>query len=207
MNLKKKEILLFFGLVLGFLFVTQGKSMFDAKESIIRDSGSSVFQEIKILKDKNKALSKEVEELTNNLSDLSDMDLAVEAIKQDIEKFKKLSGKYPIFGSGVEVIISAQIQVPFIIDLVNELYNSGASAVSINGIRLSNLTSGIDVMPNGQLFIDSFVLSSPYKISALGDSKTITDILYASGGIVDRIKKTSPGLDIIVQSKDIIQMN
>lgn len=207
MNLKKKEILLFFGLVLGFLFVTQGKSMFDAKESIIRDSGSSVFQEIKILKDKNKALSKEVEELTNNLSDLSDMDLAVEAIKQDIEKFKKLSGKYPIFGSGVEVIISAQIQVPFIIDLVNELYNSGASAVSINGIRLSNLTSGIDVMPNGQLFIDSFVLSSPYKISALGDSKTITDILYASGGIVDRIKKTNPGLDIIVQSKDIIQMN
>ncbi len=207
MNLKKKEILLFFGLVLGFLFVTQGKSMFDAKESIIRDSGSSVFQEIKILKDKNKALSKEVEELNKNLSDLSDQDLAVEAIKQDIEKFKKLSGKYPIFGSGVEVIISAQIQVPFIIDLVNELYNSGASAVSINGIRLSNLTSGIDVMPNGQLFIDSFVISSPYKISALGDSKTITDILFASGGIVDRIKRMKPGVDVIVQSKDIIQMN
>lgn len=207
MNIKNKEILLVFGLLLGFLFVTQGKSMLDAKEVLSRDLGSSVFQEIKILKDKNKSLSKGVEELTKNYNDLSDIDLAVDAIKEDIEKYKKLSGKYPIFGSGVEIIIDKQISVPFLIDLINELYNSGANAVAINGIRLTNQTNGIDVMPSGQIFVDSFVLSNPYKITALGDGETMSDLLYANGGIIQRLNNSISDIEIIVQSKEIIKMN
>lgn len=204
---KKKEILIIFGIILGILIIAQGKSMTGVKEVLIRDSGKSVFQEIKIFKDKNKELNKEVDDLSKNLENLSDQDLAIEAIKSDIKKFKKLSGQYPVFGQGVEIIINSGITAPFIIDIINELYNSGANAVSINGVRLTNQTNGIDVMPNGQLFIDSYVLSTPYKISALGDGKTMSEILYSAGGIIERVKNTFPNNDIILQTKDVIQMN
>jgi uncharacterized protein YlxW (UPF0749 family) len=206
MNIKK-QILLFFGVMLGILIVAQGKLLFEVKDTLSRDTDKSIFQEIKLLKDKNKDLNKELQSLSENLEKLSNQDLAIEAIKDDIDKFKKISGNYSIFGTGVEVIVISPVHASFIVDLINELNNSGANAIAINGIRISNKTNGIDIMPNGQLFVESFVLSSPYKITAIGDSRSMEELLYANGGLIERTKKNLPDFEIIVQRKEVIQMS
>jgi uncharacterized protein YlxW (UPF0749 family) len=207
MILSKKEILLAFGLILGFLVFSQGKSMGEAKENLVRDTNTSIFQEIKILKNKNKELNKDLDNLNNNFEKLSNQDLAIEAIKDDINKYKKTSGKYPIFGPGVEIIIESSVSPQFMIDLINELYNSSANAVSINGIRITNQRNGIDSMPNGQLFIDSFVFSTPYKINAIGDANTIKNLILAPNGFIQRAIDSNQGMEVLVQNKDIIQMD
>ena len=204
---KKYQILLAFGFILGLLIILQGRAYFHMEESLARDSLRNIFQEIKILKDKNSDLKNTVSDLTTTLEQLSDQDTALKSIAEDMKKYKKLTGDYQIFGSGIELTIDQPIQAPYMVDFINELFNAGAYAVSVNGIRLTNSTKGIDSSPIGQLFINSTLLSPPYILNAIGEPKNMIDIINVQGGIVDRTKKKYPGISVYISSKEVIKMD
>ena len=59
-------------------------------------------------------------------------------IFQEIKKHEKLNGKSPIYGPGLRIEINADISSQWLVDFINELFNSTAQAVSINSIRITN---------------------------------------------------------------------
>lgn len=204
---KIKKCLLFIGILLGFLAIVQGRSFMRVDSLLSREAQTNVFQEIKILKVKNKDLQNEIKNLENTVEQLQDQNFALEVIEKEINEYMKLSGNYPIFGPGVNVLLDGEIHAPWVIDMINELYNAGAEAVSINGIRISNKASGIDVMPNDQLLINGSILTSPFNLNAIGKSDSILEILELPGGIFDRLEAAYSDVQIHSEMKDVIQMD
>lgn len=191
----------------GFLFVLQSRSYTVATETLVRESDSSIFQEIRILKNKNDDLRNEIVKLDETLDQLLNQDSALEAIAEELDTYKKLSGNFPVSGPGFHLTIDGDITVPWIVDLVNELFNAGAEAVDVNGIRIVNKTLGLDVLPNGQLLINGIVTTPPLEIRAIGEAELITEVLELPGGILDRIEEAVEGVKIDSKRLDAIQMN
>jgi len=191
----------------GFLLIIQSRSYEMATNTLVRDKTSSIFQELKILKDKNDDLRSEVEKLEETMNQLRNQDSALEAIAEEIEKYRKLSGDFPISGPGLKINLDGDITVPWVVDLINEIYNAGAEAVSINEIRIVNQTAGFEVLPQGQILINGSIITPPLEINAIGESTKISESLEASGGIFDRLELAIPKLKIKVERLDQIDMN
>lgn len=193
--------------ILGFFTIVQSKSLEHVNNLLQRDSNSNVFQEIKILRDKNSDLKNEIDDLQNTIGQLTDQNKALNAVQEEIDRYTKLSGSSSIFGPGVSVEISGKVTTPWVIDLINEFFNSGAQAVSINGIRIINKTAGFDILPQGQMLLNGSILTPPYEFNAIGEASTLASILQSPGAIFSRLKKTFPDAKINITTKDIIQMN
>ncbi|MFH1284492.1 MAG: DUF881 domain-containing protein [Candidatus Peregrinibacteria bacterium] len=194
-------------ILLGIAIPVQVRSLGGIKDDLIRDSRSNVFQEIMILKEKNEDLRTEISDLQNTLDQFADQTAALDSIENEILKYKKLSGLSPVFGQGLSITIDGKITTPWIVDLVNEFFNSGAQAVSVNNIRITNQTVGFDTLPQGQILLNGSILSTPYVFNIIGDGSTILDILEIPGGIFDRIKESFSNLSIEKTRKDVIQIN
>lgn len=131
--------------------------------------------------------------------------LAQEVVEEEINQLKMLSGEQDVFGPGIEITFSSPMKSFWITDLVAELVNAGAQAVSINDLRLTERTAGFrDV--GGGLVMRRFFLRAPFKISAIGPSNELNQAVSQSGGILDRIKKSTPGMTINYVRKDEVWM-
>lgn len=193
--------------LLGFFIIAESQSLQSVNEILLRDSQSNIFEEIKILKEKSGSLKKEADELEENLALLSDQNSALKVVEEEIFKYKKLNGKFQIFGPGVTVNIEEKLTVPWVIDIINDFFNSGGEAVSVNGIRIVNNTMGFDALPNGQILLNGSILSPPFVFNVLGEASKIQTLLELPGGIFDRLESNFPKIRIDVSKKEIIQMN
>lgn len=202
----RKIYILVVAIFLGILIVAQIRTFSGLNDAYRRDSQSNVFNEIKILKDKNTDLRSEILDLESTIKQLDNQNLTLASIDDEIKKYKALNGESPIFGPGVMVTIDGQLTTPWIVDLINEFYNSGAQAVSVNGIRITNKAIGFDTMPQGQILLNGSILSSPYVFGIIGDSSTIINILELPQGIFDRIESVIKNLTIKTDVKEIVQM-
>lgn len=203
----KKIYIMIVAIVFGILLITQLRSFLQINDVFLRETQSNIFQEIKILKDKNADLREEIDKLELNLNQINDQNAVLEVLEKEINEYKKLNGKYPIFGAGVSVNIESNLTTPWVIDLINEFYNAGAQAVSINDIRLTNKALGFDTLPQDQILLNGVILSSPYVFNVIGDSSVIMDALELPGGIFDRIEASFKGIVIKIDKKEVIQMN
>ncbi len=205
MQLKKSYILISAALI-GFFIVIQTRSFEDVNNLLLRDQESNIFQEIQILIDKNDELEEEVDSLEDTYTNISDQNFVLESIKEEIKKYQNLNGDKSIFGPGITVKLEDEITTPWITDLINDFFSSGAQAVSINGIRITNQTVGFDTLPQGQILLNGSILSAPYFFDVIGESEVLSEILELPGGIFDRLQNNFPDLKIDVSRKEVIQM-
>lgn len=202
----KKAFIVVVALILGVLVVSQIKSFSEINSLFIRDTQSNVFQEIMILKVKNEDLRSEIEDLDSTLEQLEDQNSALDVIEEEINKYKLLNGEFSIFGPGISITIEAELTTPWVIDLINELFNSGVQAISMNGVRLTNKSIGFDTLPQGQILLNGVILTSPFVVDVVGEPSMILDILELPGDILDRLESAFPEIIIDTESKEIIQM-
>lgn len=203
----KKHYILVTAVALGFLISLQAKSYETVEEEYLRDVQSNIFQEIKILKEKNENLRREVSALERDVENFEDKNLALQAIEDQISRYEKLSGRTPVFGAGITVTIDGDLTTPWMVDLVNAFFNAGAEAISVNNIRLVNRTVGFDTLPRGQTLLNGSIITPPYVFNIVGNSSDIIKFLELPGGIFSRIKAAVPDLDIETSPRDVIQMN
>jgi len=172
-----------------------------------RESFTNVFHEIKLLKEKNDDLRRDIDTLKANLDSLNSRSLAIQSMEDEITQYKKLDGGYPVFGEGGNIVIDAELNVAWMVDIINELLVSEAQAISINGIRITNYSIGFDSSPNGSLFINGEVLSPPFRVEFIGDYPTIDGILSMQGGFLDRLKLAFPKAEIDIEDKSLVRMS
>ncbi|PIR54667.1 hypothetical protein COU74_05260 [Candidatus Peregrinibacteria bacterium CG10_big_fil_rev_8_21_14_0_10_36_19] len=201
----RKIYILVVAILLGIFVVAQNKS-FNKLDVLSRDGKSNVFQEIQILKEKNLSLKSEMDDLEANLKLLTSQGDALKAIDDEIKRYTKISGQSPIFGPGFYIKFEGKITTPWLVDFINELWSTGAQAVAVNGIRITNETVGFDSLPQGQVLLNGSILSSPFVIEVIGESSTILGNIEVGGGILQRMKAALPGMKVSYERKDIIQM-
>lgn len=151
---------------------------------------------------KNLTLQKELHEKQEKVREIEN-ELSQEAqvyfnLAEDAEKLRMYLGKIGVKGQGVEVTLSDGAYNPdeeninnyivheqHVFKVINELYISGASAIAINGQRLSHNSY---IVCNGPVIeIDGYQHPAPFIITAIGDAEVLTSALNLTGGVKDTL--------------------
>lgn len=146
-------------------------------------------------------------------------DKTVALIKTELDNTKLLAGLSEVNGQGLIITLDdtdALTQIALdagyydpnayiihdsdLVMVVNELLAAGAEAISINGQRITGLTSIRCTGP--QVVINDVRTVAPFKILAIGESTKLRGSLSLRGGIIDTIKADSINVTI-EESEDI----
>lgn len=133
---------------------------------------------------------------------------ASELLDEELKQSKLLLGTTDVVGEGVVVTLTDNneysITASDLIDLINELRFAGAEAISINGIRIINMTEIADiygyilVTPNQRLV-------SPYVVKAIGNQTYLTSTLCLKNtGFIDSY--TNSGKSVSLEQQRNIEI-
>lgn len=168
----------------------------------------------------NQELQKELDDKQKHLLEI-EQELADETqiyynLTEDAEKYRMFLGKIKIKGSGVQVTLSDGDYNPnehyanqyivhehHIFKVINELNISGASAIAVNGQRLSHDSY---ILCNGPVIeIDGQKHPAPFVITAIGDADTMAASLNIIGGVKDLL--VNENVQFSLEKKDNLIMD
>jgi uncharacterized protein YlxW (UPF0749 family) len=150
----------------------------------------------------NRKLQKELKQkqsqVLKNEKEMSKEASVFYSLADEAEKYRMFLGEVKVKGKGVTVTLDDGAYDPkdsnvnnylvhefHVFKVVNELYVSGASAVAINGQRLSSQSY---IVCNGPvIMIDGEPHPAPFVISAIGDPDVLSKALNLSGGVKDQL--------------------
>lgn len=116
---------------------------------------------------------------------------AVTNIQAQRDMLYQINGQVPVKGPGVEVVFSGETPLLYLdlVDIVNELWASGAEAVAVNKERVTASTSFYYTETDSRIYLtaNGNILHYPITIKAVGDRNTLEKGLTFPGGIVDNL--------------------
>lgn len=207
LNTQRRRAIFITSFILGVFVVIQSRSFDGLTQINTRDSASNTFRELQVLRDTNRNLQGETVSLQDLLEKTKDSSSSLKVLEQEIRKFEVINGNQKIKGPGIIVHVPDHTELASLIDLTNELFNTGAEAVSVNGVRLIGNSFGFDAIPNGQVLMNGMILEPPYTFSAIGDSTVLENSLRQAGGIVQRYDRKHPGKTLKIEKKDRIDID
>ncbi len=122
----------------------------------------------------------------------------VPQMMEDLDRMRRINGAVGVVGGGVEVRVGGGVDVFSLQDLVNEVRNAGAEAISLNGYRLTIRTS-LSADSRG-ITIDDHPIQPPYVLQAIGDPTTMATALNRRGGQLQMMQASYPGLEVSVKA-------
>jgi uncharacterized protein YlxW (UPF0749 family) len=131
-------------------------------------------------------------------------DSSAASIRNDLQRLLGWSGAIGVNGAGVRVSVSGTLPAAGINSLVNELWNAGAEAISIDGIRL---VPGLVVKGDAStLELAGSPLVAPLEILAVGQSETLAGSLTRAGGPIAQLSASYPDVTLSVSGQDLVQI-
>lgn len=200
-------------IVLGFLLSTQFQTQQKVLSALDAQRKEDLIAVWKNLDDKKRMLQQEIENLDAAYQDLlAQSEKGTSALKtmvDDIHRLRLISGMIPVTGPGITVTITGDAPLYFLdlVDLVNELWATGAEAISVNDHRITSRTSISEASDAFSFYItvDGERLLFPVIVKAIGDPHTLEKGLTFTGGLID-IWKTQYGIHPEVQQKQEINI-
>ncbi len=189
--------------LVGFLVVTQLRGQLAAPPP-----GRSTLDDARLLSDLIEANNRLRTEITKTEQELAALQgnsgVDVDTLVNELNRLKAINGLLEVSGPGVEVEVLGNPEPFEMLDLVNELRNAGAEAITIGNpqttVRLvyrSSIGGG-----RGWLLVDGILLSGPYYVRAIGAPDTLLRTLERRGGLVALLRYTHPDWVITVRQVD-----
>ena len=131
-----------------------------------------------------------------------------ELINKELVEAKRNFGLTDVTGNGIIVTLTDTDEQAYdyedLLDLVNELRDAGAEAISINNQRITNISDIADISSR-YIRINSNKVSSPYVVKAIGDSTYLKSALTIKNGYYDIKQKEEYKIEI--EEKNNIKIN
>ena len=190
--------------VLGIMLAVQFRTTQDIRSSIPYQRAEDLSQRLSQAEKERDTALRQLQEVQN--STIS------EALTKDAEMFRMAAGYVSVQGPGLIVTIDDSkrpmkpgenpnlylIHDDDILKVINELWASGAEAISINEQRL---VIGSEIRCAGPtLSVNNARYSPPYEIRAIGDPKTLEASLKMRGGVIETLQFWGIQVSIKVQS-------
>ncbi|MBP2240039.1 uncharacterized protein YlxW (UPF0749 family) [Cytobacillus eiseniae] len=172
------------------------------------------------LENKNFTLQKELHEKQERVRKI-ETELSQEAqiyfnLAEDTEKLRMYLGKMGVMGQGVEVILADGAYNPeeeninnyivhehHVFKVINELYISGASAIAVNGQRLSHNSY---ILCNGPVIeIDGYQHPAPFVITAIGNGDVLASALNLTGGVKDSLVNENIQFSLVQKAEIVME--
>ena len=192
---------------LGLLVIVQLRAQ-TAGSPLAQMSSQDLTVLVANLNGRNDQLRKEVATLQRDLdtltADQSRGAISVDDLQAELARVRAYAGMDPVVGSGVSVTISGPIDGAGVEDLVNELRNAGAEAISVAGIR--DVPGLVVVGGAGQAALGALTLGTTVDVDAIGAPDKLTGSLTRSGGVIAQLAATQPDVTVIVTPMDRIEL-
>ncbi|MGI6552337.1 MAG: DUF881 domain-containing protein [Clostridia bacterium] len=180
-------------ILLGMLISMQFKTQQNIINSLNAQKKEDLVAVWKSLDEKRRSLELEITDLNTKYWELMEESqagtAALKNVTEDMNKLKIVNGLVPVTGSGITVTITGDAPLLFLdlIDLVNELWATGAEAIAINDHRVTQRTSIFEAEDALSVYItvNGEKLLYPIVVKAIGDPHTLEKGLTFTGGLVD----------------------
>ncbi len=191
--------------LLGFLVVVQLHSQ-AADQGLAAVSIQDLTELVANVTARNNQLREEIATLEAQHRTLSTAvqngDTSTVGIRSDLTHVLAWSGTVGVTGAGVRVSVHGALPAPAINDLINELRNAGAEAISIGGVRLA---AGVVVAGTpGLLSVGGLPLADPAIVLAVGQPETLAGSLSRAGGLIAQMTVRYPEASVNVDSVDLV---
>jgi uncharacterized protein YlxW (UPF0749 family) len=165
--------------------------------ALLTTSSAEQLAIISSLVENNARLREEMEALEEQLSEYQQATgrAVLGPLVEELNKVKIINGLVEVSGPGVEVSIDGPIGVLDVQDLINELRNVGAEALTINGERLT-LYSVVASTEDGAITVNATQFSRPYILQAVGQPETMETALLRRGGLIATLERNYEGLAV-----------
>jgi uncharacterized protein YlxW (UPF0749 family) len=154
-------------------------------------------------------LRREIDDLNTNLRQLrSSGNRSAAARRQAVEQARALGillGTLPATGPGVSVLITdpgGTLTGEDLLDVIEELRGAGAEAIQFGTVRIT--TSTAFQGSGGTVGVAGSELTAPYRVLAIGDSKTLDTALNIPGGVAATVR--AAGGELTVQESDHVDI-
>ena len=178
-------------LFLGVLAVTQIKAQDVYTRSLELETPSSLTTLIANLAERNNALRDEI----------FDMKLRTEAARDDaangrgtlteaqrqLAQLRVFAARTSVKGQGISVRIDGAFDDKALSDLVNEMRNAGAEAISLNTVRVGP-RSYFGITTDKSLTVDGSAIRGPWTVSAVGAPEVMYVAMTRTGGIIGQFE-------------------
>ena len=125
---------------------------------------------------------------------------AVDSLRSDLAKIRAWGGLVGVAGPGVTVTINGPIGGDGVEDLINELWNAGAEAVAVGGVRV---VPGVVVAgAPGSISVDDTALADGFSLTAIGSPQILTGSLTRTGGVIAQLAAVYPDARVTVTPLD-----
>lgn len=164
-------------------------------------------------KTKYEEVEAQLEEVNSKIAEyeatIDDNEATAELVDEELKESNMLVGKTDVYGPGVIVTLTDtddfQYAAEDLIELVNELRDGGAEAISINGIRVLANTDIVDLYDYTVIGINLQRTESPYIVKAIGDQEYMSSLLNLKGsGFVSRY--TTLGRSVSLELEDKVEI-
>jgi uncharacterized protein YlxW (UPF0749 family) len=121
---------------------------------------------------------------------------SLDQIRRDLAKIRAWSGLDPVSGKGVRILVTGPIDGVGVEELLNELRNAGAEAISVGGVRVvagTVVSGGV-----GSVGVENTLLGDPFEIVAIGQPEVLTGTLTRVGGVISLLSATHPRVQVAV---------
>lgn len=176
-------------LLLGLLVVIQLRAQ-QAGTGLETQSSQDLTLLIANLTTRNDQLRGEVADIQRQLDAIAAAnargETSVGRLRTELERARIWSGEDPASGPGIRVLLFGGVPAEAVSDLVNELRNAGAEAISIAGVRV---TAGSIVAGSaGALWLEGTPLAPRIEVVAIGNPAVLTGGLTRAGGLVAQLQ-------------------
>lgn len=178
-------------LFLGFLAVTQVRSQEVYSRSLNLETPSSLTTLIANLSETNNELRNEIFDLRRDVlaardSVASGKGTLTEAQRQ-LLRLRVFSAQSAVSGPGISIRIDGAFDERALSDLVNELRNAGAEAISVNEMRVGP-KSYFTGTPDQAIAVDGRPLRGPWTVRAIGAPDVVYVAMTRIGGIIGQFE-------------------
>jgi uncharacterized protein YlxW (UPF0749 family) len=123
-------------------------------------------------------------------------------LRADLERVRLWAGIDAASGAGIRVVLLGALPAAAVSDLVNELRNAGAEAISVGGVRV--VAGTVVAGPAGGLSVENTALGPRIEVLAIGNPAALTGALTRVGGIVAQLRATYAEAQVEVTPLDTV---
>jgi uncharacterized protein YlxW (UPF0749 family) len=194
-------------LLLGLLVVVQLRAQ-QAGTGLETQSSQDLTLLIANLTTRNDLLRGEVADIQRRLDTISAAnargETSVGQLRSDLERARIWSGEDPAAGPGVRIVLYGGVPAEALSDLVNELRNGGAEAISIGGVRVVGPTVVAGTV--GSLSLESTELGPRVEVLAIGNPAALTGGLTRAGGLTAQLQARYAEVEVEVTPLDEVSV-
>jgi uncharacterized protein YlxW (UPF0749 family) len=194
-------------LILGFLVVAQLRSQ-ATDQGLAALSVQELTELVANVTTRNNQLREEIRTLERQNESVGSAvergDTSTGQIRTDLNRVRGWSGALGVSGPGVRVNIEGSLPGDAVEQLLNELRNAGAEAISIGAIRI---VPGVVVAgPADSLVVSGIPLAGQLEILAVGQPESLAGSLARAGGPIAQLAARYPDVTITVNDADLVDV-